>query len=186
MVPEVRKQDTNRSYTTEWLGLEGTSWDHPSNHSSSRFTYSRLPRTVSSQGLNTSMDEVSRTPLGNHCQCLITLTVKKQENVFLYSNGISCVSVNAYWLLTCHQSLQTRDLFPHLHSLLSSIYTHLKDSFQLLSSHVWTMSFRLYLTLLRNPELVPQICCPTTPPGSSRGCSPATVHRLLTPPLFPM
>jgi len=46
-------------------------------HLSSRTTYSRLPRTMSRWLLNVSSMGHSTTSLGNLCQCLVALTLKK-------------------------------------------------------------------------------------------------------------
>jgi len=62
--------------TTERVRLEGTSGGHLVQPlCSSRATQRWLPKTVSRWLLNISRD--STTSLGNLCQCLVILTVKK-------------------------------------------------------------------------------------------------------------
>ena len=53
--------------------------------SSSRDTYSRLPRSVFRRLLNISKDGDSATSLGNLCQCSVALIVKKCFLMFRWS-----------------------------------------------------------------------------------------------------
>ena len=73
----VSKEERKSSGCHRMVEVEGTSGGHLVQHPcSSRVTYSRLPRTISRQLLNISMNGDSTTSLGNLCQCSVALTVK--------------------------------------------------------------------------------------------------------------
>ena len=97
-----------------WYQWEGPLESNESKPCSGRVTHSKSPRTVSSWVLSISKDGDSTSPLVNLFQCSTTLTVKKV--FFLCLNRISCVSVGAHCLWSCHWAPLRR---AWLHSLYS-------------------------------------------------------------------
>ena len=85
---------------TEWLRSAGSSGGHlVQPPSSSRATESQLLRTMSTQLLNISKVRGCRTSLGNLCQCLVTLTVKKC--LLMFRGNLLCFRFGLL-LWSCH------------------------------------------------------------------------------------
>ena len=80
---------------TESLKLEGTAGRHlVQPPCSGRAAESWLPRTMAKQLLNISKNGESTTSLGNLCQCLVTLTLKKVfPDVKRESSVFQCVPI---------------------------------------------------------------------------------------------
>ncbi|XP_052646855.1 uncharacterized protein LOC128143559 [Harpia harpyja] len=74
---------------TEWLRLEGTSGSHLVQHPCS--SLHQQPRTVSRQIVTVSKDGDSTTSLGNLCQSLVTLTLKKC--FLMFRGNLLCFSL---------------------------------------------------------------------------------------------